>query len=374
MSDSVANPLGSFLESSAVRADRAMAELRSGRPVVILGQDRRLAALALDAASEPVFSAFINEAHGNARLYVPSRRATSLGMDAPEGALIDPTGISFDHARRLAFAPKIAPLPLHEAADATARSAGELAKQALLLPTLLVADLPSASAFDACVSVDEEDVARLVASRSQDYSLLTRVVVPLRDIDKAEFLTFRGGPAQRDQVAVIVGEPDLSGTVPVRIHSACLTGDVFGSLKCDCGDQLRIGLKAIQDLGGGILIYLDQEGRGTGITSKMRAYGYQNGGMDTIEADAILGYEADERRYDAAIAILRHLGVGSINLLTNNPSKIAWLERSGITVADRTPVVGASTHQNLRYLETKVRRAGHILDIARLRADLEETD
>jgi len=138
--------------------------------------------------------------------------------------------------------------------------------------------------------------------------------------------------------AVIVGNPDLRGVVPVRVHSSCLTGDLFGSLKCDCGDQLRRALRTLKELGGGILLYLDQEGRGTGIAAKMRAYGYQHEGLDTIDADAQLGFGADERRYGSAIAMLRGLGVQRIQLLTNNPTKVQHLRNAEVMLRETARV------------------------------------
>jgi GTP cyclohydrolase II len=178
-----------------------------------------------------------------------------------------------------------------------------------------------------------------------------------------QFAVFRGGVAQRDQVAIIVGHPDADAVVPVRVHSSCLTGDLFGSLKCDCGDQLRQGLLKLKELGGGVLLYLDQEGRGTGIAAKMRAYGYQHDGLDTIDADAQLGFGADERRYDAAVAMLGLLGIRRIKLLSNNPSKVERLRAAGVDVVDREPVTGLITAENEHYLRTKAARAGHALDV-----------
>jgi GTP cyclohydrolase II len=174
-------------------------------------------------------------------------------------------------------------------------------------------------------------------------------------------MVFRGGPAGRDQVAVVIGHPDPSQPVLVRAHSACLTGDLFGSLRCDCGDQLQNALDRLAQAGGGVLLYLDQEGRGIGIGNKMRAYALQDDGFDTIDADAVLGFSPDERRYDYAASILHKLGYRKIVLLTNNPEKIGALTRAGIEVVDRQPLYGAVTPQNDAYLNTKHRRARHLL-------------
>jgi GTP cyclohydrolase II len=163
--------------------------------------------------------------------------------------------------------------------------------------------------------------------------------------------------------------------VPLRLHSACLTGDLFGSLRCDCGDQLRKAVTRLAESGGGVLLYLDQEGRGTGLRNKMRAYALQDRGLDTIDADAMLGYGADERRYDIAAAMLRQLGFREVRLLTNNPDRTAALRRAGIEVTEMQPLTGKVTAENRPYLAAKARRAGHVLqdllleDAAPRRAD-----
>jgi GTP cyclohydrolase II len=241
-------------------------------------------------------------------------------------------------------------------------AAAEVARLGLLLPALVAAELPAgATPFDACLHLALDDLRSGAAHAGQEHELVTRSPVPLRDVGMAEFAVFRGGVAQRDQVAVIVGNPDLAGIVPVRVHSSCLTGDLFGSLKCDCGDQLRHGLRTLKELGGGILLYLDQEGRGTGIAAKMRAYGYQHEGLDTIDADQIIGFSQDERDFRVAHEMLEQLGVSRILLLTNNPSKVAALQRAGINVTARQAIYGEVTEQNQRYLTTKANRHGHWL-------------
>ena len=225
-----------------------------------------------------------------------------------------------------------------------AAEAAGLTRLSLLLPALVCAPIaPEDPAFADCVRVELGDVAAAHDGVAGRFEIVAETDVPLKDVGEARFVVFRGGLAQRDQVAILVGEPDRERPVPVRVHSACITGDLFGSLKCDCGDQLRSGLKTLSEKGGGVLLYLDQEGRGTGIAAKMRAYGLQAQGLDTVEADAELGFGADERRYEAAAAMLAGLNIRRIDLLTNNPLKIAYLRACGIDVAERTPVVGAPT-------------------------------
>ena len=147
--------------------------------------------------------------------------------------------------------------------------------------------------------------------------------------------------------------------MPVRLHSSCLTGDLLGSLRCDCGDQLRRAVDHLAEVGG-VLLYLSQEGRGTGLANKLRAYRLQDGGLDTIEADHHLGFRGDERDFAIAVAMLRALCIERITLLTNNPSKIAALRRSGIEVAGRLQLIAPVNRHNSRYLRTKRERGGHL--------------
>lgn len=175
-----------------------------------------------------------------------------------------------------------------------------------------------------------------------------------------------GGHEPGEHLALVKGPGDEVPTwgkapVLVRVHSECLTGDVFGSRRCDCGDQLHLCLHAIAERGLGVLIYLRQEGRGIGLLNKVRAYALQDRGRDTVEANLELGFGDDLRDYGAAARILDDLGVARVELLTNNPRKIAGLERAGIDVALRTPVVVPPNPSNRRYLETKRAKLGHLL-------------
>jgi len=193
-------------------------------------------------------------------------------------------------------------------------------------------------------------------------AIVSRAPVPLEGAEQTEFVVFRGGEGLRDQVAILVGKPDLSGPVLTRLHSACLTGDLFGSLKCDCGDQLRETVRYMAENGGGVLLYLDQEGRGNGIANKIRAYALQTQGLDTYEADEALGLDMDQRGFDFAADMLHELGVSRITLLTNNPEKIAAMRRSGIEVTAHRRIFGRETADNLTYIATKRSRAGHLGD------------
>lgn len=167
----------------------------------------------------------------------------------------------------------------------------------------------------------------------------------------------------KEHVAMVHGDVVEGDDVPVRLHSECLTGDVMGSLRCDCRDQLTEGLRTIQREGRGILLYLRQEGRGIGLLNKIRAYALQEKGLDTVEANQALGFRDDERDYAVAAHMLRSLGVNSVRVVTNNPDKIKQLEQHGVTVSGRIPHVIPPNEWNRFYLETKARRSGHLIDL-----------
>jgi GTP cyclohydrolase II len=171
------------------------------------------------------------------------------------------------------------------------------------------------------------------------------------------------GPTQLEHVALTVGTIADGAPVYARLHSECLTGDVFGSARCDCGEQLAQSLRFLQQTGRGVLLYLRQEGRGIGLANKIRAYALQDQGMDTVDANLALGLPEDMRDYHEAAQILADLGVRRVNLLTNNPNKIAGLERYGIVVVERTPMQIEPNPRNLHYLETKRNRMGHLLPL-----------
>ncbi|HEY0334266.1 MAG TPA: GTP cyclohydrolase II RibA [Stenotrophomonas sp.] len=361
-----ATPLDPFGNPAAIRCERAASELRAGRPVVLRDRDgRQRAVMALDSSTARSHAAFAQAAGDRHYLYLTPTRAGVLGLVAPHGARIALAGVSYDDLASLAYLRDAVVPAQWSAGDVLDAGAAEIARLGLLLPAMLAVELDAGSlAFEGCQWLALEDLDSGCADAAlRSYELITRTPVPLRDVGLSEFVVFRGGVAQRDQVAIIVGQPDLTKPVPVRVHSSCLTGDLFGSLKCDCGDQLRHGLAKLKELGGGVLLYLDQEGRGTGIAAKMRAYGYQHAGLDTIDADAQLGFGPDERRYGSAVAMLRALGISRIELLTNNPAKVERLRAAGVEVLGRIPVTGEITAENEQYLRTKATRAGHVLDV-----------
>jgi GTP cyclohydrolase II len=240
-----------------------------------------------------------------------------------------------------------------------------LAKNGRLMPALLVAELPAAAAApliaSQLLSVSTADVQRAPARGERSLRRVSDAQVAIEAHEDCEVVLFRENAGGAEHLAIIVGQPDFKQPVPLRLHSACLTGDLLGSLRCDCGDQLRRAIARLAEHGG-VLLYLQQEGRSIGLANKLRAYRLQDEGLDTIDADRYLGFMADERDYTPALAMLKSLGIRQVRLLTNNPRKIAAIEAGGIEVVERLALYGPVNPHNARYIETKQQRAGHLKD------------
>jgi len=361
---------GRPLETSLVAVDRAISELRAGRPVLLRGGERLALALSAELAEGELVGRLDTLAGGLAHLVLSAARLRRLGAKSrvESGILAMPT---LDLARIEMLALKTdgkvdAPVaPVSELDEA----ALELARLSLVLPAAIVIPVTAeAVAGEPLVEVTIEAVTGYRGAQAATLTIVGRAPVPLEGAPETEFVVFRGGEGLRDQVAIIVGKPDFTAAVPVRLHSACLTGDLFGSLKCDCGDQLRETVQWMAENGGGILLYLDQEGRGNGISNKMRAYKLQSQGWDTYDADEVLGFDLDQRHFDFAATMLKQLGVARVTALTNNPLKIGAIEAAGLDVAATQRVLGRPNVHNVRYLASKRDRAGHFIDMDALMA------
>jgi len=345
------------------RLARARSDLRLGLPVGLTG-----GVPALVAAVEALTPERLEQmrALGPLELAITLRRAETLKIrpydgdvariavgDAPLSwlrAVADPAG---DMAN-----PFKGPFESVRGGDAVAHRAGvQLAKTAQLLPAVV---LVRATAPDV-LTVLPADVALAEMTREHALSPVISARLPMMASDAGRVHVFRPNDDTAEHYAIEIGRPDRDTPVLARLHSACFTGDVLGSLKCDCGPQLRAALTEMGLQGAGVLLYLNQEGRGIGLANKMRAYALQDQGFDTVEANHRLGFEDDERDFRLGAGILRQMGFGAVRLLTNNPAKIRMMEAHGVQVAERVPLRVGRTSQNANYLATKAAKSGHLL-------------
>ena len=352
---------------------RAAAELRRGTPVVLLGP-APLVICAADTASAAGLADMAALAAGWPVLLLSPVRAAALlrrTVDplAPAVAL-DAGGVfnpAFLHsladptaAQLLRDPPELAKAPTQAAA------ALALAKVARLLPAVLAAPLrPDATTTAAARALLSVDGAQVLSHPAREAARLVKVAevrVPLEHAPDARVVAFRAPDAGIEHLAILVGQPEHA-TEPaplVRLHSECFTGDLLGSLRCDCGPQLQGALQRMGQEGTGVLLYLAQEGRGIGLANKLRAYMLQDRGLDTVDANRALGWNADERNFMVAATMLDQVGVRRVRLLTNNPDKLAALAACGIEVVGREPLVMAPNGVNDHYLATKAKRFGHL--------------
>ena len=356
--------------------ERGLFDLRQGRPVYIVAPDR---SGALIASVDGLEGTALKTLRGVGALWltVTSHRAKSMGLSVlvdknTKGLSLGLNGEGPEQIFKLASASGVDGTK-HDAHPATdAEFAGlRLARLGRLLPAVVGAPVNyahSESITDTLnragtLSVTTAQVDEMVAETGVRITHVSEGVVPLAHAAEARFVAFRETSGLLEHVAVLIGsESEWPDPVPVRIHSACLTGDLFGSLRCDCGEQLRGSLRLFEERGGGVLLYMSQEGRDIGLGNKLRAYALQEQGLDTIDADGTLGFGADERNYGAAVEMLKNLGVKRVELITNNPDKVRAVKDAGIEIVERRPMYGTLNRHNLPYVRAKAERAGHWLE------------
>lgn len=347
---------------------RAIAELRRGVPVIVEG-DAPVLVLAAEGASMAGLQELAGLASGEGCLVVAGRRAADIsGRLVPDDALLAfalPDG-GLDPARIRGIAdPTVEQLaaeaPVEVALPTLADAGLLLAKLARLLPAVVVAPTAMAHAEEAgLVRVSAFDVLHYPMQSASRLVRVAEAQVPLEDVPDARLVAFRSPDAGIEHLALLIGRPEASDDPLVRLHSECFTGDFLGSMRCDCGSQLRQAIRRMAAEGSGVLLYLAQEGRGIGLVNKLRAYALQDRGLDTLDANLALGLGADERSFLAAATMLEALGVRRIRLLTNNPAKVAALQACGITVSGRLSHAIAANGIDDGYLATKVQRFGHL--------------
>lgn len=372
--------------TSLLAVDRAVFELRRGRMVTVgAANGARALVMAAEGASAESLKDLSALAGQAPQLIITLRRAEVLGCTIPapetEAAVLGlklTTPIEAEDVLRLAnplheleagheapaTAPNVHGVPLHGVETA----AIGLAKIARLLPAALVAEIQDEDSTDHArwahrhnlALVDAGDVFQYERTAARTLKYVADARVPLEDAENARIIAYRPQDGGLEHLAIVIG--DLQDGEPglVRIHSECFTGDLLGSLRCDCGDQLRGAIQAISAHGSGVLLYLAQEGRGIGLVNKLRAYTLQDRGLDTLDANEMLGYDADERVYLPAAEMLKDLNVHQVKLLTNNPDKVAALAKFGVDVVERVAHAFPSNKHNEQYLKTKKLKGGHL--------------
>lgn len=362
----------SFSPNISEQIARARGDLRMGVPIVILHAGGDLLVQAVETLTPERVSA-ARELEGNTVLAITARRAETLKARAYDGDLARiavPNDADLRWITALADPsddlnnPMKGPLrSMREGAANAHRIALQLTKDARLLPSALISDLESGAEFAAQngLTAIHAVQAKPLLGNAAHFDDIIHARLPIDASRAGKLHVFRPDDGGEEHYAIVIGNPDRAKPVLSRLHSACFTGDVLGSLKCDCGPQLRGALAQMGQEGAGILLYLNQEGRGIGLANKMRAYSLQDQGFDTVEANHRLGFEDDERDFRIGSGILKKLGVTQVRLLTNNPAKIDMMQKTGITVTQRVPLKVGENSLNRAYLQTKADKSGHLL-------------
>ena len=342
---------------------RGVAEFRARRPVLVTTNRETVLALPVDGIDSSRLTAFKNFCLPHRpKLILSARRARWLGFQtsAPM-ALTVAAETDVEQLLELVVDSEVDHAPDGEPAGVAAVAAIQLVKLAQGLPAVLAtrASRVGTAIFDPpLVAIEASAIQHCRTDIVRSLKIVGEARMPLNTGTQTRFVAFRDALGE-NSVAIIVGDPDDTRPVLVRVHSACLTGDVFASRRCDCGDQLKLSLARLAATGGGIILYLAQEGRGLGLGNKLRTYQLQEAGLDTVDANTALGFDDDERDYGVAARMLEMLGIRRIVLLTNNPTKVDGLAGLGIEVTGRLPVEAPVNCDNARYLTAKATRAGH---------------
>ena len=355
-----------------VKVAAAERVLHAGAAVRVTSDDDALVCVAVETLRDATMRQVLENDHPP-KLVLSSRRAMALGIEPTNSTAVVcdlQSGLKTSDLHALCDPTR----PVKNRLNISVRPATELeaasvalCKIAGLLPAALLLNSPS-EAVEIVGDVQAQTVTAYRDTAAASLERVTDAVVPLEEASKVRFVAFRsrlGGP---QQYALVVGKPEQFAAPLCRLHSECFTGDLFGSLRCDCGQQLRGALRRMDEVGGGVILYLAQEGRGIGLVNKLRAYTLQDTGIDTVDANTHLGFEPDERDFLAAATMLRGLNINCVRLMTNNPDKVESLSQYGIDVVERVTHSFAANAHNAFYLETKARRAGHLIDITNANA------
>ena len=351
---------------------RARADLRLGIPILLVGNENNAIIAPLEVLSQTRLDQ-LKSISKNSFILITAKRAQTLKCPIYDGNFV---------RLELGLTPKIASLkaiadpsldlknplkgPFKIIRGKSLKLETEallLLKSAQLLPAAVISPVADGECYAQSQNITCLQTGQVIQSAlsSQSISDAITAEVPTARTQNSQFHIFRPNISGEEHYAVEIGKIDRNKPTLVRIHSACFTGDVLGSLKCDCGPQLHTATNMINDQGEGLLIYLNQEGRGIGLANKIRAYSLQDQGFDTVEANHRLGFDDDERDFQLGAAILKEMRIKNIKLITNNPAKISTMNKYGINVVDRIPLNVGQNKTNRGYLETKARKSGHLM-------------
>ena len=360
--------------SSIEQTARLLSELRLGRPVIIQHEQNNALIFAIETLKKDSVNEIKKIPRKLSHLTITARRAETLNAIPYDGDIAKirlPEYFSHDwlHATAnpaldLRFPLKGPFYTIRNEASQISRAAVNLCKKAHLLPAALVINLSEErfkNLYDAGILLQKSDDILETISHSSSLQEVSKAILPLKGMTTSRIYIFRDSEGFSEHYAIEIGNPKKEDSLLVRLHSACFTGDVIGSLKCDCGAQLKGAMKILSKNNSGLLIYLNQEGRGIGLANKMRAYELQNQGFDTVEANHRLGFEDEERDLGIGAKIIKSLGYKKIRLLTNNPKKVTSMAEMGITVTERIQLLTEPTKENASYLSTKASKSGHMI-------------
>lgn len=353
--------------------ENAIFDLRRGLAVMVNDLERCFAVMSVELLTSDKLAAFSKLGDGHVQLLVTCNRLQALGIDTPPHSVhsvAHPHGFSLELISYLtnplssllsdpALKQEVQILAINEA-DFLAQACVDLSKLSRLLPAVLVVEMTDKNALP---HVSSACVAAYARNAANALTLVSEARVPLEGVEDAKVLAFRPRHGGVEHLAIVIGQIDVNSSVLIRLHSECFTGDLLGSLRCDCGSQLRGAIDVMVENGSGVLLYLAQEGRGIGLVNKLRAYQLQDVGHDTVDANLQLGFGSDERNYLPAVAILKLLGVSKVKLMTNNPTKVKALSEWGVEVTERVSHAYPANPHNEHYLNTKVLKSGHLISI-----------
>jgi len=352
-----------------IEVDRVISELRRGGMVRVEHLGGSIVMLAVDALNTDSFKLLSQFDATTLSLALTGTRLNVLGIDKSDRPISVLTGADILSIELVEFLanplsmmmspPNLDGLSIRDA-NALETSCITLAKLSRLLPAaLVIQNLPLTDIPTVKASLIDSYMKNAANSLTQ----VSQARVPLENAEDAQVIAFRPRDGGIEHLAIMIGKIDPLKPVLVRLHSECFTGDLVGSLRCDCGSQLRGAISEMSKSGSGILLYLAQEGRGIGLVNKLRAYQLQDSGFDTVDANLQLGFDADERNYLPAAQMLQMLGVHKVRLMTNNPAKVDSLQKCGIEVSERVPHAYPSNKHNDEYLRVKAKKSGHLFEI-----------